>query len=206
MNRGRLKLALIFAAFLGPLLAAFAWYYGGGDAPATRATTNHAPLLAPPLALRGFANPAADGGDGADAGASAPAFAFNLDALKRRWTVVHLLPESCAAGCRAALYNTRQARLALGRDAPRVRRVFIAAGRAQLASLAAAHPDATRLLRAANGLENQLIPLRRRRNLNPADALLIDPLGNVMLVIPATLDPRLLLKDLKKLLKLSRVG
>jgi len=27
-----------------------------------------------------------------------------------------------------------------------------------------------------------------------------------MLVIPATLDPRLLLKDLKKLLKLSRVG
>ncbi|MDD9823117.1 MAG: hypothetical protein OXU98_09600, partial [Gammaproteobacteria bacterium] len=182
MNRGRLKLALIFAAFLGPLLAAFAWYYGGGDAAATRATTNHAPLLAPPLALRGFANPAVDGGDGAQ-------FAqFNLDALKRRWTVVHLLPESCAAECRAALYNTRQARLALGRDAPRVRRVFIAAGRAQLASLAAAHPDATRLLRAAGGLENQLIPLRRRRHLNPADALLIDPLGNVMLVIPATLD------------------
>ena len=202
MNRGRLKLALIFAAFLGPLLAAFAWYYGG-DAPATRATTNHAPLLAPPLALRGFANPAADGGDGGDGAQFAQ---FNLDALKRRWTVVHLLPESCAAECRAALYNTRQARLALGRDAPRVRRVFIAAGRAQLASLAAAHPDATRLLRAANGLENQLIPLRRRRNLNPADALLIDPLGNVMLVIPATLDPRLLLKDLKKLLKLSRVG
>ena len=194
MNRGRLKLALIFAAFLGPLLAAFAWYYGG-DAPATRATTNHAPLLAPPLALRGFANPAADG-----------ALAFDLDALKRRWTVVHLLPESCAAECRAALYNTRQARLALGRDAPRVRRVFIAAGRAQLASLAAAHPDATRLLRAAGGLENQLIRLRRCRNLNPADALLIDPLGNVMLVIPATLDPRLLLKDLKRLLKLSRVG
>ncbi|MDD9884319.1 MAG: hypothetical protein OXU62_07290 [Gammaproteobacteria bacterium] len=203
MNRGRLKLALIFAAFLGPLLAAFAWYYGGGDAAATRATTNHAPLLAPPLALRGFANPAADGGDGGDGAQFAQ---FNLDALKRRWTVVHLLPESCAAECRAALYNTRQARLALGRDAPRVRRVFIAAGRAQLASLAAAHPDATRLLRAANGLENQLIPLRRRRNLNPADALLIDPLGNVMLVIPATLDPRLLLKDLKKLLKLSRVG
>ncbi|MDD9810783.1 MAG: hypothetical protein OXU71_03575 [Gammaproteobacteria bacterium] len=203
MNRGRLKLALIFAAFLGPLLAAFAWYYGGGDAAATRATTNHAPLLAPPLALRGFANPAADDGDGAQFAQFAQ---FDLDALKRRWTVVHLLPESCAAGCRAALYNTRQARLALGRDAPRVRRVFIAAGRAQLASLAAAHPDATRLLRAANGIENQLIPLRRRRNLNPADALLIDPLGNVMLVIPATLDPRLLLKDLKKLLKLSRVG
>ena len=38
------------------------------------------------------------------------------------------------------------------------------------------------------------------------DAVLIDPLGNLMMVVPLDLDPRLLLKDLKKLLKLSRIG
>jgi len=195
MNRGRLKLTVIFAVFLGPLLAAFGWYYGLGGAAATRATTNHAPLISPPLALAAFSNPAADGG--------AP---FNLDSLKRRWTVVHLLPASCATRCLQALYNTRQARLALGRDAPRVRRIVLGTGRAQLAPLAADHPDSTRLLYAEGGLEEQLAPIRRRRDLGAADALLIDPLGNVMMAIPAALDPRLLLKDLKKLMKLSRIG
>jgi len=195
MNRGRLKLAVIFAVFLGPLLAAFGWYYGLGGAAATRATTNHAPLISPPVALRAFANPVAEGG--------AP---FDLEKLKRRWHVVHLLPDSCADSCRRSLYNTRQARLALGRDAPRVRRILLGAGRAQLAPLAADHPDSTRLLYAEGGLEDQLAPIRRRRNLGAADALLIDPLGNVMMAIPAALDPRLLLKDLKKLMKLSRIG
>ena len=38
------------------------------------------------------------------------------------------------------------------------------------------------------------------------DALLVDPLGNVMMAIPLQLDPGKLLKDLKKLLKLSRIG
>lgn len=203
MNRGRLKLAVIFAVFLGPLLAAFGWYYGLGGAAATRATTNHAPLISPPVALRAFSNPAAGDAGGTPFDLGAP---FDLNALKRRWHVVHLLPDPCAASCRRALYNTRQARLALGRDAPRVRRILLGASRAQLAPLAADHPDSTRLLEAADGLENQLAPIRRRHNLGAADALLIDPLGNVMMAIPAALDPRDLLKDLKKLMKLSRIG
>lgn len=190
MNRGRLKLALVFGVFLGPLLAAFVWYYGGAAAP--RAATNHAPLIAPPVQLRAFANPAA--GDAR----------FDLDALGRKWHIVHILPESCAADCRRALYHTRQARLALGRDAARVRRLFVGRSRAQLAALAAAHPDAAGLLAADNGIEKQLAPIHR--DFGRAAALLIDPLGNAMLAIPADLDPRLLLKDLKKLLRLSRIG
>jgi len=199
MHRGRLKLALVFAAFLGPLLAAFAWYYAGDVT--GRATTNHAPLLAPPVQLQAFANPVVDAGD-----AGGARLAFDLNALKRKWTIAHLLPAACADDCMRALYNTRQARLALGRDAARVQRVFIAAAPAQLAALTAAHPDAAALLAAANGLEKQLNPIHRRRPSAAADAVLIDPLGNAMLIIPATLNPRDLLRDLKKLLRLSRIG
>jgi len=186
MNRARLKLALVFAIFLGPLLAAFAWYYGIGGAP--RATTNHAPLLTPPVPLRAFANPMVAGAR------------FNLESLRRKWSIVHLLPAPCAAQCERALYHTRQARLALGRDTARVQRILLGQ-RAQLTRLAADHPDAIRLTPAATGLEHQLAALP-----HPADTVLIDPLGNAMLIIPATLAPRDLLKDLKKLLKLSRIG
>lgn len=194
MNRGRLKLVIIFAAFLAPLLASFIWYYGFGGAFAPRAGGNHAPLLSPPAALTAFANRADDGEK------------FDLNALKRRWSVVHLLAGDCAEDCRQSLYNTRQARLALGKDAPRLRRILLAADRRLLQELATPHPDTTRLLPADNGLETQLAPLIRQHRLAPNDALLIDPLGNIMMTIPATLDPALLLKDLKKLLKLSRIG
>ena len=203
MNRGRLKLVIIFAAFLGPLLASFIWYYGFGGAFAPRTASNHAPLISPPVALAPFSNPVVDGAGAGDGGDNAP---FNLDALKRQWTVVHLLTGECAEPCQRSLYNTRQTRLALGKDARRIRRIIIAPNRAQLQRLAPDHPDATQLLKAQTGLETQLTPLIRHHRLTPHDALLIDPLGNLMMTLPPTLNPALLLKDLKKLLKLSRIG
>ena len=199
MNRGRLKLVIIFSVFLGPLLASFIWYYGFGGAFAPRTASNHAPLISPPVALAPFSNPVVDGDGGDNA-------LFNLDALKRQWTVVHLLTDECAELCQRSLYNTRQTRLALGKDARRIRRIIIAPNRAQLQHLAPDHPDATQLLNAQTGLETQLTPLIRHHRLTPHAALLIDPLGNLMMTLPPTLNPTLLLKDLKKLLKLSRIG
>ncbi len=196
MKRGRIKLAVIFAAFLGPLLAAFVGYYGLGRTFAPQGRTNHAPLVAPAIPLKPFANFAVDGAR------------FDAESLRHKWSVIHLLARRCDAGCEKSLYNTRQTRLALGRDAKRIRRILLSANRDLLTRLAAAHPDAVRLLESAGGLQNQLAPLLQTRHPGAdADAaLLVDPLGNLMMIIPATLDPALLLKDLKRLLKLSRIG
>ncbi len=192
----RIKLFIIFAAFLGPLLAAFVWYYGFGGVLGNRDATNNAPLLSPVVPLRAFSNFAVDGAR------------FDAESLRHKWSVIHLLERQCDAGCEKSLYNTRQTRLALGRDANRIRRILLSANRDLLTRLAAAHPDAVRLLESAGGLQNQLAPLLQTRHPGAdADAaLLVDPLGNLMMIIPATLDPALLLKDLKRLLKLSRIG
>lgn len=195
MQRNRLKLIIIFAVFLGPLAAAFVWYYGLGAALAPHSRTNHAHLLTPSVVVAEFTNP------GANLGAQ-----VNRQALKQKWHVIHVLTETCDTACRQALYHTRQARLALGKDANRVRRIFISPSHAMLTRLATDHPDSLRLLAAANGLEKQLNVIIQTGRRDANDAFLIDPLGNIMMRIPAELAPRLLLKDLKHLLRVSRVG
>ena len=68
------------------------------------------------------------------------------------------------------------------------------------------HPDALLLKASESGIENQVAAQLAELESGTYDAVLIDPLGNLMMVVPLDLDPRLLLKDLKKLLKLSRIG
>ncbi len=192
--RSRLKLVAVFALFFGPMLLAVIWYYGFGAANVERGATNHAPLVSPPVPLEAFSNPRRSGGD------------LTLEDLRSHWTVVHRLPGSCGEGCGTALYNTRQTRIALGKDAGRVSRLILGKPSVALDDAIAGHPDITVVLPSTDGLEHQLTPVIGSESLGPDDALLIDPLGNVMMVIPDDLDPSDLLKDLKKLMKLSTVG
>ena len=202
MNRGkspapslsRLKLVAVFVMFFGPLIFALVWYYGMGAAFAPRSGTNHAPLVAPPVVLEAFTNPRPDGS------------LVGLDDLQGHWTVVHRLDGNCGEACRTSLYNTRQTRLALGRNTERVRRILLGTDAGMMGEAALEHPDMDLVLRGVGGLGDQLAPVAADNGAGPDDALLVDPLGNVMMLIPASLDPSDLLKDLKKLMKLSKVG
>lgn len=200
LKRGRLKLAIVLAVFLGPLGASFLWYYGFGAASAPRAAKNHAPLVQPAIPINAFSNLGLDGE------------AFTAVDLRGYWNLIHIIPAGCESACAAqiqtALYNTRQVRLALGRDGNRVQRIVILPNfgdTAQIAQLRAQHPDAVLLTvnpKPAADLAAQLRP----NQFQPTDALVVDPLGNIMLRIPHALAPRLLLKDLKHLLRISRIG
>lgn len=194
LSGSRIRLVAVFIMFFGPVILAVVWYYGLGAAYAPRGGANHAPLVAPPVPLEAFANPVPDGGE------------VGLDSLQGHWTVVHRLGETCGEDCGTSLYNTRQTRMALGKDSHRVRRVLLGRDAEKMRQVAAEHPDLDLLLRRAGGLGDQLAPVAEDQGAGPDDALLVDPLGNVMMLIPASLDPSDLLKDLKKLLKLSRVG
>lgn len=193
MNRGRLKLIAVGALFLGPLFAAFVWYYFLPQNFAPRTTTNHAKLITPPAPLTDFAN--------YDIGGNR----ISLHEIKRKWTIVHMIEQPCAADCQKFIYHTRQVRLALGRDQARVRRIFIA-DKNLAENLIAAHRDVVFILPGARGMEQQIQRVLRQTGLTQTAAVLIDPLGNVVLGIAADLPPKLLLKDLKKLLRLSRIG
>ncbi len=194
VKRSRLKLIAVFAIFFGPLILAVVWYYGLGAIYAPRSGTNNAPLIQPPVPLSNFTNLQLDGNQ------------ITVDDLKGHWTVVHRMEQECGESCETALYNTRQTRIALGRDANRVRRILLGQDVRQMESVAEQHPDLHLVLRIDGGLGSQLIPVADANDALKDDAMLVDPLGNVMMVIPAALDPSKLLKDLKKLMKLSKVG
>lgn len=192
VSRG--KLIAVSALFLGPLIAALVWYYGlnAGNAPLGEA--NHAPLITPPVPLEDFENPLHEGGSVSGAG------------LPRKWRIVHILGDGCGEACGKALYNTRQVRLAVGKDAGRVQRLIVAGSMQVAQEIAGNHPDAALLRPDANGIETRILPVKQRYGLGTHDAFLVDPQGNLMMAIPLDLDPRLLLKDLKNLLRLSRIG
>lgn len=206
--RARLKLVCLVLLFAGPLAAAFLGYYGAALDFSRRGQSNNAPLISPPAALKPYRNITLSG---------APA---SRDTLGRKWTIVHVIAGRCGAPCKQALYQTRQTRLAAGKDLKRIQRYIVvrdwdAAGPAPgpgtlVGQIRLNHPDAALLKPAPpgadTGLETQVTARLEALDAAAHDAVLVDPLGNMMMLVPLDLEPRLLLKDLKKLLKLSRIG
>jgi hypothetical protein len=192
--RSRLKLVLIFSLFLGPLLVAFVWYYGLGAIFTPEGKANHAPLVSPVVTLVPFENRLHDDG------------IITLDSLRQKWTILHFIGSQCEEQCQKALYNTRQTRLALGKDAGRLQRYVVVDDPILAEDIQRNHADAVLVRPSQKGLQIQLQQLIEPQQHGVNDGILLDPLGNAMMYVPVNLDPGLLLKDLKKLFKLSHIG
>ncbi len=110
--------------------------------------------------------------------------------------------------CRRHLYDTRQVRLALDRNMARVQRVFIAGdGCCDSKFLHDEHPDLiTVRLDTAERSAARTAAGRRRRAPNAQRIYLIDPLGNLMMWYAADANPKGMLEDLQRLLRLSSIG
>lgn len=188
-------LALLAALFLLPLVLAFCTYYGSSWRPA--GSVNHGVLIRPPRPLPAL-NLAPE-----LPGTNAPAAAAGV--LRDKWSLVYVGDGECGAPCREALYTMRQTRLALNTDMTRVARVFLvtehccareflAQQHAGLVVLNAQDPAAAALL--------QQFPAAQREH----TLFVVDPNGNLMMSYDARQNPRGLLEDLKKLLRLSHIG
>ncbi len=128
---------------------------------------------------------------------------FRLSQLRGRWVLLQIDSGACAEGCGKKLLYMRQVRLAQGRDAERIERLWLLAD--------AAPPDAA-LLREHEGLRVARAPGRPflaefPAVRSPSDHIyLLDPLGNLMLRFPSDPDAQRMVKDLARLLRASRVG
>jgi len=194
IKSSRIKLLLVFSLFLGPLLVAFLWYYGLGAAFSPKEKTNYSPLISPIVTMAPFSDQLRDGNT------------FTLDSMKHRWTIVHFNDMQCRDRCQKSLYNTRQTRIAVGKDANRIQRVLIAPNENPAGKVIGEHADLLVISDPNSELLAQIRSISMRENSGPNDAIMIEPLGNAMMLIPVDLNPSLLLKDLKRLLKLSRIG
>jgi hypothetical protein len=192
-QRRRLVLGLVALLFLAPVAISFYLYYGGW-----RATGNvsHGDLITP---ARPLPNVSLSGPDGSR---SAPLF-------DGKWSLIYADAGGCDAQCRHTLYVTRQVRLALNQNMDRVQRVFLYHGEcceepyfaAEQAGLIARDLDSAAGQELAAVLES-LAPAAD----GGARIWIADPLGNLVLSYPADTDPRGMIADLKKLLKLSHIG
>ena len=185
----QLQILAIAALFLAPVIVA--WFlYSGGDA-ADPDQGAHGVLAEPPLALADIALP-----EGGDAGAEAR--------LTGRWTFLYAERNECASACEEALIRMRQVRLALGKDASRVQRVFLPIDMdPDFEQAAQAFPGMVILPAGAPGRSELIERIGVRQ---PGEVLLVDPLGNLILSYPPGLDPDGLFRDAKHLLRLSKIG
>jgi hypothetical protein len=189
-GRNLRTIGALAALFLLPLIASFWMYYGGGWRPASR--SNYGELIVPPRPIPDVELPKPAGG--------------RADVVPEgKWLLLYVGDGSCGTDCRRALYVMRQARIALGNEMGRVERAMLATRDCcDLGFLAGDHPglqvfDATAA--PAAPVLAILPPADREHSL-----YVVDPHGNLMMRHDARRDPKGLLADLKKLLKLSHIG
>lgn len=175
--------------FFGPLLVALFLYFNTGWRPG--GTNNHGELVIPPLAIPELSLPTPDGGS------------TGADLFRQHWSLVYVARTPCEQACLDALYNGRQMRLALGHLMERVQRVYLYTGTAPDAEfLAVEHPD----LRVASAAAPDAAVVLAAFTGQEEGYWVVDPLGNVMMRYPPDQAPRGMLDDLKRLLRLSRIG
>ena len=183
-TRGRLQFFLIAAMFFGPLLFA-AWMYYSGDALQPESRANRGALLEPIVSL-------------VDA---APESQIHES---RSWRLLYANDGECGERCREALYTLRQSRLMLGKEMDRVERVFLHGDQAPDNLLVS--EEHRGLLALQDTALRAVLDDKKPVSLPAGGFFLIDPHGNLVMYFSPDIKPRDMVDDIKRLLKLSRIG
>jgi hypothetical protein len=197
LRRRRIQFVLLALLFMAPVIAAWVvWQYVGAHGIGT--TTNAGELVVParPLATSGLLD--ADGQP------------LDQRFLQGRWTYLLLAPDGCGERCERQLLDSRQVRLSVNKDMPRVRRVLVlpqAPAGALRERLASEHPDLSVVLAPAGAPAGAVAEIGAAGlSTDGAAFFLVDPLGNLMMAYDAGVPLQGVLKDLRKLLKVSQIG
>ncbi len=201
------KLLLILACFAIPLLLATIWLQVLRVQGSTYGDTSRGELIVPARPFEDFMLSTQEGD------------AFGLDELRGRWSLLHVADGACEEACQQDLYHMRQVRLALNHRMDRVRRLLVPAVSAPVSDqLLEQHPGLLVLEGDAAAREAFVGQVRSAEAAMHEDRgqsgdapefngiYLVDPNGNLMMRFAHDLDPRSMLKDLKHLLKVSRIG
>ena len=179
----------LFAIFMGPILVAWTLLLGPKDFH-PEATSNRGVLIEPVKHISVTDIRSSSIGDGYFQGL---------------WTLLYLQPGNCSQSCQEALYKIRQSWKALDRDRVRVQRAYFSTQSMDvdtLAFLKKEHP----------GLDiGQITPtwLEKWSSLKSyrlGIIVIVDPRGHALMYYQFDDDPRGLIKDMKQLLKLSKIG
>lgn len=189
-RRGRVRLLLILAICLAPMLLSYLAYYV--IKPSGR--TNYGTLLDP----RNYPIPDLT----ATQLSGEP---VSLSDYQGKWIMLQSAPATCDAACYDRLTQMRQLRLMQGKDMERIERVWL---------ITDAQPVDTVKIREFDGLHLLRVDAKTLGAWLPVDGdtaaedhiYIIDPLGNLMMRFPKDSDPNKMKKDINKLLRASSIG
>ncbi|MBA55860.1 MAG: hypothetical protein CMK89_15505 [Pseudomonadales bacterium] len=204
MDTNRKTFLIALSIFVIPFLAALLLHKTGLYT--SVGTTNRGELISPPAAF--------DAIELSDQNKEP----ITPDSLKKKWWMVYVMPNTCNEACENSLYQIRQIHAALGPEQNRVATMLIATHpldakyqtliEQEFPHLRVAYTEDAELESWFSETNNQ--PLQTRQT---GYIYLVDTMGAVFMYYPtyedeqeSILKGRDMLKDLQKVLKLSKIG
>ena len=188
-NYGRIVAAAIFLTPILILFLSTAFYYSGYS---PEGTVNKGTLLEKPIELKNLKLTV-------DSGPLENEF-------PGKWSIVQFVNGDCTEKCFQTLYSSRQINIRLAKDSGRVVRYLISLDSSKLSEVSLLKIKTEYPLLHLGLIESNNLPQEVLNKLQDSPYLLIDPLGNGILLYDLNLPSGELLKDLKKLLQNSKIG
>lgn len=183
---GRVQLFLISLVFFGPLILA-TWLYFSGEGFRPQGKANHGQLLEPIISIS----------------EALPDASLN-EHNEGHWLLVYSNLGICDEACEYSLITLRQSRLMLGKEMDRVLRVFLHGE--SLPDTVLLNDQHAGLISQSDSSLSSLLEEQRPAELAAGGYFLVDPLGNLVMYFRPDLDPKDMVEDIERLLKLSRIG
>ena len=189
-NKNPYTLWFVVFAFVAPAVVAYLMYFFGD----IRSFTNHGEILNPvvdisALKLRDEENQL-----------------IPRDTLTYKWRIISFVGADCDESCNKRIHDMRQIHKSLAKDQHRVIRMIVhldAPSTELNALIAREYPNALNMYGDEKDISSALGDSAR---IHENETYIMDPIGNVMMRFTQDQPNQLLLKDLKKLLKVSQIG
>lgn len=191
--RSRMTLVGVFLAFFGPIFIAI-FMYSRLDIWQPTPSYNHGELLLPvqPLSMLELASPEGE--------------AINLASIEGVWFYVYVGEGACGLDCEAGLFKVRQLRALLGRDLQRVQYLYTALDTPAMNSAQGLRPDHPRMSIGQPSSENTAAQTKAFGDGAIGSIYLLDPHGNLVMRYGKDAKSKGMLRDMRRLLKVSKIG
>lgn len=194
-KRNHKMLWIMLLIFGLPYVVAFYFYFNKSDYDFAR--TNYGTIISPAHPLPDFNHTKLDNSK------------FKLSSLKGKWILLSIGKSSCKKDCLDNLYKIRQIKKAVGQNHKRLTKLFLLQDKEHIESfknLLKEYPGMDVIIPSGSEYNNYLSNFQYEGVEIQDSMFIIDPVGNYMMAYPKGADASKMLKDIERLLRVSKVG